>query len=146
MDIMTATLRMAARFAFRTGTDQIVACIVRRGMTLGDITSAMRWTGVGAVWKIGTVLNAPYTAPHGTHWKVITPVTLGLEAKYVFPAGMAPSVTRVSILLCAALMFFFISTDVSSANYVNRFLDRLTGGAKVVNSKNNGGGSRIAKE
>lgn len=75
MDIMTATLRMAARFAFLTGTDQVVECTVQRGMTLGDITSVIRWTGVGAVWKIGTVLNAPYTAPHGTHLKVTTPVT-----------------------------------------------------------------------
>lgn len=93
---MTATLGMAVRPAIPNGMDQIVACIVQRGMTPGDIMSAIPWTGVGAVWKIGTVPNAPCTASHGTHPRGIIPVTLGLGAEYVFQAGKESSVTRVS--------------------------------------------------
>ena len=93
---MTATLRMAERLAICTGTDQTVVCIAKRGMTLWDITNAAEWTGVGAVWKIGTVPGAPYTASHETHPRDITPVTSGLEAEYVFQAGLGSFVSRVS--------------------------------------------------
>lgn len=93
---MTATLRMAERLAICTGTDQTAVCIAKRGMTLWYITNAAGWTGVGAVWKIGTVPGAPCIASHETHPRDIIPVTLGLEAEYVFQAGLGSSVTRVS--------------------------------------------------
>ncbi len=113
MDIMTATSRMAVRLAFRTGTDKIVACIVQLGMTRQDITSAMQWTGVGAVWMIGTVLTAPYNARHRTHPRVITHVTLETGAEYVFQAGLGSSATRVSFKF-EFFVLFFLSTHVGS--------------------------------
>ena len=95
-DIMTATLRMAVRLAMFTGMDQTVVCTAKRGMTLRDITSAIGWMGVGAVWTIGTAPSAPNTASHETQPRDITPVTQRLEPNYVFQAGLGSSVTIVS--------------------------------------------------
>ena len=66
-------------------------------MTRRDITSAMQWTGAGAVWKSGSVPDVLYTALHGTHPRVITLAMSGTEAKYVFLAGLESTVTRVSV-------------------------------------------------
>ena len=113
-DIMTATLRMAVKLAICTGTDQTVVCTAKRGMTLGDITSAMGWTGVGAVWTIGTVPAAPYTASHETHPRDIIPVTQRPGRKYVFQAGLGSSVNRVG-------NFHFRDTELNKRTCLTKY-------------------------
>lgn len=56
-------------------------------MTPKDILSAMQWTGVSVVFRIGMVPNAQYIAFHGTIPRGIILVIIRLEAEYVFQVG-----------------------------------------------------------